>query len=604
LESSTVPQNGSLPRRDTGLLVIWAVVVVVALFIHIGDYPLYDADEGRNGEVAREMADTNDFVLPHLNGLPYLDKPIVFYAAAAASMKLLGPTETAARIPSFLFMLLSAALTGWFAWRLEEWRGRAEGGMTPPWPQASGWLAGIITMAMPFSLAFSRTVIFDSTLTFFIVLAIIAFWCAIEARVEQQPARGWTALAWAAIALGVLTKGPVAILFPLLIALPYGLWRRAARSLFSIVGLLLFALIVAPWVAAVSQKIPDFLHYVLVTETAARLATSELKRTGPLWYFIPYLLGGAFPWAIALVAGVPGAVRERWRGGWRQFLRENPSFVFLTLWIALPFLFFSLSQSKRPQYILPVIPAVALLIVWLWRKEDGILRGAVSAGVVLAIAGLLIATAAFVPKFSQHLNEPLVEPAHVAAVGIGLVAFIGGLLAIVFRHSRRFLVIALTLPILEIPLAANALLQAIGETRSTRTLVTEISRWVRPDTRLIAIREYESTLPFYLHRPIDVASEDGSELTSNYMLRHFAVWSLRPDSSLHSMAWSRRQLESCCPPTMFFVRTKDLPMQRTLYGFGARQIAGNDKLAVFARGLSRRRPPVTRVPPVRPRPNR
>ena len=314
-------------------------------------------------------------------------------------------------------------------------------------------------------------------------------------------------------------------------------------------------------------------------------------------------LGVGLAAGVHIDAGVPGAVRERWGGGWRQFLRQNPSFVFLTLWIALPFLFFSLSQSKRPQYILPVIPAVALLIVWLWRKEDGILRGAVSAGVVLAIAGLLIATAAFIPKLSQHLNEPLVEPAQVAAVGIGLVAFVGGLLAIVFRHSRRFLVMALTLPILEIPLASNALLQAIGETRSTRTLVTEISRWVRPDTQLIAIREYEPTLTFYLHRPIDVASEDGSELTSNYMLRHFAVWSLRPDSSLHSMAWFRRELESCCPPTMFFVRTKDLPMQHTLYGFGARQIAGNDKLAVFARGLSRRPLPVNRRPPVRPRPN-
>lgn len=594
MESSTVPENGSQRSRDAGLLVIWAVVVVVALFLHIGDYPLYDADEGRNGEVAREMAETNDFVLPHLNGLPYLDKPVVFFAAAALSMKILGSTETAARVPAFLFMLLSAALTGWFAVRLEEWRGRAEGGVTLAAPHPSGWLAGIITMAMPLSLAFSRTVIFDSTLTFFILLAIVSFWCAIEARVEQRPSRGWTALAWAAIALGVLTKGPVAILLPLLIALPYALWRRAAKSLFSIVGLLLFVLIVAPWVAAVSRKIPDFLHYVLVTETAARLATTELKRTGPPWYFIPYLVGGCFPWTIALIAGLPGAVRERWTGGWRRFLRENPSLVFLVLWVVLPFLFFSLSQSKRPQYILPVIPAVALLIVWLWRREEGILRGARTAGVVLAVTGLLILTAAFIPKFSEHLTDPLIDPAHVAAVGIGLVAVVSGLLAIVFRRSRRFLVLALTLPILEIPLAANPILKAIGETRSTKTLVASIARWVTPDTRLIAIREYESTLPFYLHRPIDVASEDGSELTSNYMLRHFAVWSLRPDSSLHSLAWSQRQLQSCCPPTMFFVRTKDLALQRTLYGFGARQIAGNDKLQVFARGLSRKRTPVNR----------
>jgi 4-amino-4-deoxy-L-arabinose transferase-like glycosyltransferase len=586
LESSTIPENVSLRRRDAGLPVIWAVVVIVALFLHIGDYPLYDADEGRNGEVAREMAATNDFVLPHLNGLPYLDKPVVFFAATALAMKVLGPTETAARLPAFLFMLLSALLTGWFAVRLEEFRARAEPGVTAGAPRASGWLAGIITMAMPLSVAFSRTVIFDSALTFFILLAIVGFWCAIEARLEQQAAGRWTALAWAAIALGVLTKGPVAILLPLLVALPYAIWRRAARSLFSIAGLLLFVLIVAPWVAAVSQKIPDFLHYVLVTETAARLATSELKRTGPPWYFIPYLLGGAFPWSIALLAGLPGAVRERWAGDWRRFVRENPSLLFLILWIVLPFLFFSLSQSKRPQYILPVIPAVALLIVWLWRREEGLLRGARAAAALLAVTGLLITVAAFIPRLSEHLKEPLVDPAHAAAVGIGLVAFASGLLALVFQHSRRFLVIALTLPILEIPLAGNSLLKAIGESRSTKTLVGEISRWVRDDTHLVAIREYESTLPFYLHRPIDLASDDGSELTSNYMLRHYAEWSVRPDSTLHSLVWSRRELLTCCPPTLFFVRTKDLAMQHTLYSYGARQIADNDKLVVFARGPS------------------
>jgi 4-amino-4-deoxy-L-arabinose transferase-like glycosyltransferase len=586
--------------RDAGLLTLWAAVVAVALFLHIGAYPLYDADEGRNGEVAREMAATNDFVLPHLNGLPYLDKPIVFFAVTAVAMKLLGPTETAARIPSYLFMLLTAALTGWFAARLELWRsGGAESGVPPSSPAASGWLAGIITMAMPFSLAFSRTVIFDSTLTFFIVLATVSFWVAIESRVAHTPARGWTALAWAAIALGVLTKGPVAILIPILIALPYALWRRAGRALVSVVGLLLFVVIVAPWVAAVSRKIPDFLHYVLVTETAARLATSELKRTGPPWYFLPYLIGGAFPWTIALIAGLPGAVRARWTGGWRRFADENPSLFFLALWILLPLLFFSLSQSKRPQYILPIMPAVALLVVWLWRREEGAVPGARSTAVVLAAAGLLILAAAFIPKLSQHLKEPLVDPAHVAALGIGLVAFVSGLLALVFRRSRRYLAIALTLPVLEIPLAANPLLQAIGEMRSTKTLVTTIARWVHPDTHLIAISEYESTLPFYLHRPIDVVSQDGAELTSNYMLRHFDVWSVRPDSTLHSFAWSQRQLGSCCPPTMFFVRNRDLAIQRTLYGYGARQIAGNDKLQVYARALTQRRPPVNRVRPAR-----
>src|SRR5436190_8606445 len=277
--------------------------MVVVLSIDLGGFPLLDPDEGRNAEVGREMALTNDYVMPRRDGRPNLDKPIVYFAAEAAAMELLGPTELAARLPAFLFTLATAAFVFWFARRL--------------WTKSEAMIAAIATLATPLTVAFSRTVIFDSALAFFVTVAVGCFYLAIDRHPERsegpgrvggaldgatgaaRPAKslaharddgGWTVLAWAAIGFGVITKGPVDIALPLLVAIPYAIWRKRASWIWSLKGLIVFVIVIAPWVWAISRAVPDFLHYVLVTETVQRLATKALKRTGPPWYFVPLLV--------------------------------------------------------------------------------------------------------------------------------------------------------------------------------------------------------------------------------------------------------------------------------------------------------------------------
>ncbi|HEY6140015.1 MAG TPA: hypothetical protein VI670_19845, partial [Thermoanaerobaculia bacterium] len=207
--------------------------------------------------------------------------------------------------------------------------------------------------------------------------------------------RGAAILAWAAIGLGVITKGPVAIALPLLVAIPYGVIRKRLSAIFPIAGIVVFVLVIAPWVWAISRAVPDFLHYVLVTETAQRLATKALKRTGPPWYFIPYLLGGALPWSFVLL-------------GTRIDRRDRPN-LYLLLWIAIPFLFFSLSQSKRPQYILPLMPAIALLVARTWCASAK--RGTrIAAAVLIALGVALIGATPFV-----HLTEEFTAGARASA---------------------------------------------------------------------------------------------------------------------------------------------------------------------------------------------
>ncbi|MDP9362150.1 MAG: glycosyltransferase family 39 protein, partial [Acidobacteriota bacterium] len=144
----------------------WLAVVVIALSIHLGGFPLLDPDEGRNAEVGREMAATNDYVMPRLDGLPYLDKPIVYFAVEAAAMEVLGPTEVAARLPALLFTLANAAFLWWFARRVL-------GG-----EEAS--IAAIVFLSTPLAVAFSRTVIFDSALALFITMGTAFFYLACE----------------------------------------------------------------------------------------------------------------------------------------------------------------------------------------------------------------------------------------------------------------------------------------------------------------------------------------------------------------------------------------------------------------------------------------
>ena len=328
-----------------------AALILCALAYDLDGWHLLDPDEGRNATVMREMADGGDWILPHLDGLPYLDKPVVYFASGAAAMKVLGPTETAARLPSLVFTLLSAVALFLLARRLFDDR--------------SAIIAALAWLATPFAVAYARTVIFDAALTFWVLLAMWAFWEAMH----TPRGWGWSLLAWVAVGCGILTKGPVMLLWPLLVVLPWALWRGEGRwkAVLDPVGLFGAVVVVLPWVWAVSSRVPGFVDYVLRVETARRFATSALNRGGPLWYFLPLLPTAALPWS-AVVLGAPRRLKA-------LVQERDGTTVLLLLWIGVSLVFFTLSMSKRPQYMLPVVPAVVLLAVRLWHSGAEALAG-------------------------------------------------------------------------------------------------------------------------------------------------------------------------------------------------------------------------------------
>lgn len=537
-------------RRPPWPLVAAGILLAVAFVYQLDGYALLDPDEGRNAEVAREMAATGDFVLPHLNGLPYLDKPIVFFATAAVFMKAFGATELAARMAPLLFTVLALVVVGFFARRL--------------WGTGTAASAVVATGATPFVLAYSRTVIFDSAVMLWVVLSLLGFYSAVEIRREMGRGHGgvrdlkleaaawrWSVAAWAAVGLGLLTKGPVVLALALMIAVPYAVWRRAFGALVPAAGILVAVAIVLPWVLAVSKAVPDFVSYVVKTETAARLTTDALGRTGPLWYFLLIFPAAALPWSVVLAA-------TAWHRRREARTPIDHRVVFLLLWIAVPLVFFTLSQSKRPQYVLPLVPAVGLALAGLWQRVEGRVAGLRAGAVTLAVLGVvLVAASGRIGHWIPAAQDAVAAAIPFTARLLGSVCVVAAIGAWLFAKRLPVAVLALAIPVASIPAVSVGLMGAIGEDRSARAIaaVIEDAAATRPD--VIGVAAFPPSLPFYLGTTITLATDDGAELTSNYVTRHLAEFRQRRGTTLREAGWWRDALVQCRTGRVFVARADD-----------------------------------------------
>lgn len=522
--------------RDRRVVWIWIGLWALALFAMahgIGSIPLIDPDEGRNAEVAREMAERGDFVVPHLDGLPYLDKPVFFFAAAALAIDALGATELAARLPALVATWAATALVVAFGWHLFGRRTAA--------------LAGLALATSPLVLAFARIVIFDSALMLWVSASCIAFYLA-----WQRDGVWWIA-AWAAAGLAALTKGPVGLALPLLLNLVYA-WTcgERARRVFHPLGLLAFVLVVAPWFFAVTARHPEFPHYAFVRETLERATTDRMQRTGPLYYFVPLLIGGAFPWLLVPLIGA-----RRFAAAWRARGEAGRPLVYLMLWVALPLVLFSLSQSKRPGYILPVFPAVALLSAHAFFAWRGARRRAAWIYLALVVcAG--IALAAAVGPVSARIDVPVIaEAVRSAAPALGAALLVAALTSAAALRLRSPLVLIAgfaLLPTLAV-VGARPVLDAMGAYRSGRALVESVRAADPAVARIVGIDVYPASLSFYLGSQILVSTARGYELKSNYIAEYAATLRDAPGSPLRAAAWWRSELQDCAEPTIFVIKT-------------------------------------------------
>lgn len=504
-------------RTRYQLLALIAIAACL-FFIGLGRLPLLEPDEGRNAEVAREMLSLHDWITPHYDTLPYLDKPAVFFWLVAGSFRVFGLSEVAARLPSALAALGTVLLIWLLARRMFNDR--------------SAWLAGIVFATSPLVMVFARVVIFDMLLTFLITVTLTSFWLS---RASDRPRRDLDCLMFAAAGLATITKGPVGFILPLLTILVYAALQRKFSEMRRLVwppGILLFLAVSLPWFIAASVRNPDFPRYAFWDESVLRFTTAHAHRGGSLFYYIPVFLVGFLPWSFPLLFAGINHIR-----GWKR-LREPEAAprALLLAWALVTFVFFSLSHSKLPAYFLPAIPALALLLGDIWNREvngDSPRRRPdwLTAGfaVLIALGILTAATPAWLDVPSLHrtlarkIHPAVLEALPSSIFFTGLILAALGILGrnLVAKSRGRvyaagsLAIFAFTMPLLVVRWWEPVRIYAA--TSSTERLAAAIERGTERDLPIYGYYYFRTGLPFYLRRPVGLLSTDGSEFTSNYI---------------------------------------------------------------------------------------
>jgi 4-amino-4-deoxy-L-arabinose transferase-like glycosyltransferase len=360
-----VSEPVGLATRERWIYGALAVLLTLLWLATLAARPLFNPDEGRYAEIPREMQSGGDWIVPHLNGLAYIEKPPLQYWATALSLRVLGPSEFAARLYTALTALGTIVLTWLTARRL--------------WSPEAGWRAGAVLSGMLIFVVMGQLVTLDMSLTFYMTLSLAAFLMAQQA-VQPRP---WMLLAWAATGLGVLTKGLVAAAIPAAVLILYSLYSRdwaPWRRLHAKWGLPLFLVITVPWHWLAARRLPDFLEFFFVREHLARYLTPIADRQEPWWFFGGVFLAGSMPWTLSALRVLGGGWRRRAApGGFNATL-------FLWIWVVFIGVFFSLSDSKLMPYILPLMPALALLIAAL--PSQALERDFLFTAILTLIAGL------------------------------------------------------------------------------------------------------------------------------------------------------------------------------------------------------------------------
>lgn len=510
------PQSGhsmqieSSPKRSP-----WPDVVgILFLFLTAslclsGLRPLGNPDEGRYVEIAREMVSSGDWVTPRLNGVPYFYKPPLFYWLEASTIQVCGLDWTCLRFwPAFLGALgvVGIYLTG-----------------RKLYDRLTGLLAALITGTSILYFGIAQIIILDTAVSVFITLALCFFLCGREKPYPSRERRLLFYGYYLCLVLAVLSKGLIGLAIPAVII---GIWTvlcnrwREIPQWYLPSGILLFLVLATPWHVLAALANPaqhgtetlftdepagqGFLWFYFIHEHFLRYLTTVSDRTKPFWYFFLLLPFGLIPWTVFL----PQTIRD----AWQKTHRDRSVLIFLWTWVLFVLLFFSISKSKLPPYILPVYPALGLLIGTYLRnalekdESPGLKFGLIAFTVVALIGAAVFPILA---SIRAHRIEAQMFPYLILASLILTAGGIGCWYMLRKKRNRQaFAVMGVSMVIFTF--LFHPLAYAFQHPTVYR-LSQQLKPLLSEDIRVICVWDYFQELPVYLEREVGIAGHIPNE---------------------------------------------------------------------------------------------
>ncbi|MDD3117951.1 MAG: glycosyltransferase family 39 protein [Victivallales bacterium] len=507
---------GAWLRSSRGQWILLLLFVGVAFFINVGADGLFSAQEGRAAVLTRNMIRSGNWMVLDFHGGQENEKPILSYWLYALSASGLGLNEFALRLPGVLAGLLIVILTVHLAGRIYD--------------RPTAFLSGYLLATMATFLTLTRTVRIDIILAAFCMMELVLLYYGYFRR---RKATAWLYLFYAVTGIGMMVKGPVNAVLPALAIVIYAVVFRRWRMFWElkpISGIIIMVLLGGPWFVYENMRTHgQFAWEFFVYHNLERfLGGADLKegKRAPLYFYLGKLLAGALPWSLLIPFGL-WQYRRRWRS-----LRSET--WLLVIWIGAVFVFFSLAAIKRGDYILPLYPALAILLArYLVRLNATRLKlsrrwiygWGVLVGVAVAALGLIVSGAVYrlgekatgnqVPhlcirdgqsmmEVSNLVNWHLVFTVLVAGLVLMFLFLIGRVLARgdVFRALAWFLSGMLLLIVMFFQY-----LQPILDVYNTnKPFCAEVRRLVPPDRTVAMIWNYDAEVIYYIDRPYEIDS--------------------------------------------------------------------------------------------------
>ena len=475
-------------RRSTDVVALVAFCAFL-FFAGLQIIGLVGADEPRYAQVAREMLQRHDWVTPTLWGQSWLEKSPLLYWGMMSAYKATGEvTGWAARLPS-------AVLGTLMVFFIYVWARRFRRGMQLD--------AALITVSSALVIGFGRGASTDMPLTAMFTIAMLSWWGWYESQ-----DRAWLLVFCAFAGLGTLAKGPIAAFLAGLIIVVFAAlrrdWRLVLRTLW-LPGIVLYLAVTLPWFIAVQRANPEFFRVFILEQNLARYATDMYRHKQPFWYYLPVALIGVLPWTIFVVAALVDAIRD-WRFSVSEPQGREDLRTFLGLWFLLPIMFFSLSQSKLPGYILPAIPAGAILLAdFVLRREEAGDKPAVWLVASHAAWCAVLMVAALIVPF-KLVHQEVSRPAMIVAVALAVIGVLSIWLSLRTQGYRMLRFVTLVPLLIAFALVLRGTAPMIDVLQSARPIELRLAATTLGEVPIVAVydvpRSVEYGLGFYRNHKI------------------------------------------------------------------------------------------------------